>query len=163
MIYIKSFKNYDEFKQLFGVVKHGNGVVSRKNKILLACLKDRKLFHWWLGFKEWCDRTGNKYLYDYDYLRATNMDDLKTFTKSMVSCLVHNDPDNEDTLYRIYFGNDFHYVLYSTTLSLDGLKGVCTDGDSKSIRYENIERGRIFKMKAGKFITRCIEECRISR
>lgn len=58
MIYIKSFKNYDEFKQLFGVVKHGNGVVSRKNKILLACLKDRKLFHWWLGFKEWCDRTG---------------------------------------------------------------------------------------------------------
>lgn len=45
MIYIKSFKNYDEFKQLFGVVKHGNGVVSRKNKILLACLKNRKLFH----------------------------------------------------------------------------------------------------------------------
>lgn len=91
MIYIKSFKNYDEFKQLFGVVKHGNGVVSRKNKILLACLKDRKLFHWWLGFKEWCDRTGNKYLYDYDYLRATNMDDLKAFTKSMVSRLVYND------------------------------------------------------------------------
>lgn len=163
MIYIKSFKNYDEFKQLFGVVKHGNGVVSRKNKILLACLKDRKLFHWWLGFKEWCDRTGNKYLYDYDYLRATNMDDLKAFTKSMVSCLVHNDPDNEDTLYRICFGNDFRYVLYSTTLSLDGLNGICADGDSKSIRYENKERGRIFKMKAGKFITRCIEECRISR
>lgn len=164
MIYIKSFKNYDEFKQLFGVVKHGNGVVSRKNKILLACLKDRKLFHWWLGFKEWCDRTGNKYLYeDYDYLRATNMDDLKAFAKSMVSCLVHNDPDNEDTLYRICFGNDFRYVLYSTTLSLDGLNGICTDGDSKSIRYENIERGRIFKMKAGKFITRCIEECRIPR
>lgn len=164
MIYIKSFKNYDEFKQLFGVVKHGNGVVSRKNKILLACLKDRKLFHWWLGFKEWCDRTGNKYLYeDCDYLRATNMDDLKAFTKSMVSCLVHNDPDNDDTLYRIHFGNDFRYVLYSTTLSLDGLNGICTDGDSKSIRYENIERGRTFKMKAGKFITRCIEECRISR
>ena len=164
MIYIKSFKNYDEFKQLFGVVKHGNGVVSRKNKILLACLKDRKLFHWWLGFKEWCDRTGNKYLYeDCDYLRATNTDDLKAFTKSMVSCLVHNDPDNDDTLYRIHFGNDFRYVLYSTTLSLDGLNGICTDGDSKSIRYENIERGRTFKMKAGKFITRCIEECRISR
>lgn len=164
MIYIKSFKNYDEFKQLFGVVKHGNGVVSRKNKILLACLKDRKLFHWWLGFKEWCDRTGNKCLYeDHDYLRATNMDDLKAFAKHMVSCLVYNDPDNEDTLYQIYFGNDFPYALYSTTLSLDSLNGICTDGDSKSIRYENIERGRIFKMKTGKFITRCIEECRIPR
>lgn len=164
MIYIKSFKNYDEFKQLFGVVKHGNGVVSRKNKILLACLKDRKLFHWWLGFKEWCDRTGEKYLYEnHDYLRATNMDDLKAFAKHMVSCLVYNDPNNEDTLYQIYFGNDFPYALYSTTLSLDSLNGICTDGDSKSIRYENIERGRIFKMKAGKFITRCIEECRIPR
>lgn len=164
MIYIKSFKNYDEFKQLFGVVKHGNGVVSRKNKILLACLKDRKLFHWWLGFKEWCDRTDKNYLYEnHDYLRATNMDDLKTFAKHMVSSLVYNDPDNEDTLYQIYFGNDFPYALYSTTLSLDSLNGICTDGDSKSIRYENIERGRIFKMKAGKFITRCIEECRIPR
>lgn len=164
MIYIKSFKNYDEFKQLFGVVKHGNGVVSRKNKILLACLKDRKLFHWWLGFKVWCDRTRNKHLYENsDYLRATNMDDLKTFAKHMVSHLVYNDPDNEDTLYRIRFNNDFRYILYSTTLSLDSLNGICTDGDSKSIRYENIERGRIFKMKAGKFITRCIEECRIPR
>lgn len=164
MIYIKSFKNYDEFKQLFGVVKHGNGVVSRKNKILLACLKDRKLFHWWLGFKEWCDRTGNKCLYeDYDYLRATNMDDLKTFAKHMVSSLVYNDPDNEDTLYCTHFDNNFRYILCSTTLRLDSLNGICTDGDSKSIRYENIERGRIFKMKAGKFITRCIEECRIPR
>uniref|UniRef100_UPI0040292173 hypothetical protein n=1 Tax=Prevotella sp. TaxID=59823 RepID=UPI0040292173 len=164
MIYIKSFKNYDEFKQLFGVVKHGNGVVSRKNKILLACLKDRKLFHWWLGFKEWCDRTGKKYLYEnHDYLRATNMDDLKTFAKYMVSSFVYNDPDNEDTLYLLGFDDNFLYILYSTTLSLDSLNGICTDGDSKSIRYENIERGRIFKMKAGKFITRCIEECRIPR
>jgi hypothetical protein len=164
MIYIKSFKNYDEFKQLFGVVKHGNGVVSRKNKILLACLKDRKLFHWWLGFKEWCDRTGNKCLYeDYDYLRATNMDDLKAFAKHMVSCLVYNDPDNEGTLHLLCFDDNFHYVLYSTTIRLDSFNGICTDGDSKSIRYENIERGRIFKMKAGKFITRCIEECRIPR
>lgn len=164
MIYIKSFKNYDEFKQLFGVVKHGNGVVSRKNKILLACLKDRKLFHWWLGFKEWCDRKDYKCLYEaHDYLRATNMDDLKAFAKHMVGCLVYNDPDNEDTLYYTHFDKRFRYILCSTTIRLDGFNGICTDGDSKSIRYENIERGRIFKMKAGKFITRCIEECRIPR
>lgn len=159
MIYIKSFKNYDEFKQLFSVVKHGNGVVSRKNKILLACLKNRKLFHWWLGFKEQdAELTDNC-----DYLRATNMDDLKYFAKHMVSDIALHDPDSEDTLYILSFDKDFPYTLYSTTLSLDTLRGVCTDGDVKSIRYKDIERGRIFKMKAGKFITRCIEECRIPR
>ena len=31
-----NFNNYEEFKELFGLVKHGNGVKSRKNKILLA-------------------------------------------------------------------------------------------------------------------------------
>lgn len=159
MIYIKSFKNYDEFKQLFGVVKHGNGVVSRKNKILLACLKNRKLFHWWLGFKEQDDRLTD----NCDYLRATNMDDLKNFAKHMVSDIALHDPDSEDTLYILSFDKDFPYTLYSTTLSLDTLRGVCTDGDVKSIRYKNIERGRIFKMKAGKLISRCIEENRIPR
>lgn len=159
MIYIKSFKNYDEFKQLFSVVKHGNGVVSRKNKILLACLKNRKLFHWWLGFKEQDDRLTD----NCDYLRATNMDDLKYFAKHMVSDIALHDPDSEDTLYILSFDKDFPYTLYSTTLSLDTLRGVCTDGDVKSIRYKNIERGRIFKMKAGKLISRCIEENRIPR
>lgn len=159
MIYIKSFKNYDEFKQLFSVVKHGNGVVSRKNKILLACLKNRKLFHWWLGFKEQDDRLTD----NCDYLRATNMDDLKYFAKHMVSDIALHDPDSEDTLYILSFDKDFPYTLYSTTLSLDTLRGVCTDGDVKSIRYKNIERGRIFKMKAGRLISRCIEENRIPR
>ena len=35
MLYYK-FKNYEEFKDMFGIIKHGNGVCSRKNKILLA-------------------------------------------------------------------------------------------------------------------------------
>ena len=34
-----NFKNYEEFKNLFGIVKHGNNHESRKNKILLAYLK----------------------------------------------------------------------------------------------------------------------------
>ena len=36
-----NFNNYEEFKELFGLVKHGNGVKSRKNKILLSF---RRLF-----------------------------------------------------------------------------------------------------------------------
>lgn len=35
------FKNYEEFKEIFGLVEHGNGVVSRKNKILLALYKSK--------------------------------------------------------------------------------------------------------------------------
>ena len=34
-----NFNNYEEFKELFGLVKHGNGVKSRKNKILLSFIK----------------------------------------------------------------------------------------------------------------------------
>ena len=34
MLYYK-FKNYEEFQEIFGMTSHGNGVKSRKNKILL--------------------------------------------------------------------------------------------------------------------------------
>lgn len=44
MLYYK-FKNYEEFKELFGIVKHGNGNKSRKNKILLAFIKNEELLH----------------------------------------------------------------------------------------------------------------------
>ena len=40
-----NFKNYEEFNTLFGIVKHGNNCESRKNKILLAYLKDKNLLH----------------------------------------------------------------------------------------------------------------------
>ena len=164
MIYIKCFKNYEEFKQLFGVVEHGNGVKSRKNKILLACLKDRKLLHWWLSYKDRCDRTHQSHLYENcDYLRATSMDDLKHFAMVMMSRFVFIDVCGMDVpYYRISF-NDLPYTFYSSSMRLDSFKGICVDGDTKAVRYENVEREKTFKMKAGKFITRCIEECRITR
>ena len=43
MLYIKSFKNYEEFKEIFGVRKF-EGRKARNNKILLSLLKDRNLF-----------------------------------------------------------------------------------------------------------------------
>ena len=164
MIYIKSSKNYEEFKVLFGVVEHGNGVKSRKNKILLACLKDRKLLHWWLSFKDSCDRTAREYLYEnWDYLRATSMDDLKHFAMKMMNRFVYNDVCGMNVPYYCIEFNDLPYKFYSSSMRLDGFNGLCADGDSKAVRYENVEREKVFKMKAGKFITRCIEECRITR
>ena len=164
MIYIKSFKNYEEFKVLFGVVEHGNGVKSRKNKILLACLKDRKLLHWWLSFKDSCDRTHREYLYEnWDYLRATSMDDLKHFAMKMMNHFVYNDVCGMDVPYYCIEFNDLPYKFYSSSMRLDSFNGICADGDTKAVRYENVEREKVFKMNAGKFITRCIEECRITR
>ena len=40
-----NFKNYDEFQDLFGIITHENQKQSRKNRILLAYLKDKNLLH----------------------------------------------------------------------------------------------------------------------
>jgi hypothetical protein len=39
-----NFKDYAGFKERFGIVEHGNGEKSRKNKILLAYIKQPSLF-----------------------------------------------------------------------------------------------------------------------
>ena len=158
MIYIQSFKNYDEFQKLFSVVEHGNGVKSRKNKILLGCLKDRRFIHWWLQFRdEYAKRTveEDKSL---DILQCTNMMQLKSFVKEIIHRYASLDT---------YWNRaDFHehksilagsWIMYSSRMQAyqDGL---CADGDTKSVRYVNLDTDRIYKMKAGKFITKCIEE-----
>lgn len=166
MIYIKSFKNYEEFQTIFGMTKHGNGTESRKNKILLACLKDRKLLHWWLGFRKLVSAHGSiglqKELEDADYLKAANMDKLKNFAKFLLgdASYVHPIWNNAcNSGYRLNFGDEFPYEMYSPTLRLDKFHGLCTDGDAKAIRYVNTERDdKAFKMKAGKFISKCIED-----
>lgn len=139
MIYIKSFNNYDEFKNIFGMHEHGNGAKSRKNKILLACLKDRTFFHYCVEFGK-----DNK---DYSNpLSYTTMDELKSFAKSRLK---------DQTGYRFFLDG---WSLSSIDYKLDNLGGLCEDGDSRAIRYVNIERDRVFKMKAGKFLTHIIEE-----
>ena len=44
MLYYK-FKNYDEFKNIFGTQKDENGNSGRRNKILLGHLKNKELLH----------------------------------------------------------------------------------------------------------------------
>ena len=39
------FQNYEAFNQSFGMVRHSNGVCSRKNKVLLAYIKDKGRLH----------------------------------------------------------------------------------------------------------------------
>jgi hypothetical protein len=91
------------------------------------------------------------------------MDDLKYFAKKMMNRIVYNDVCGMASPYYCIDFGDLSFTFYSSSMRLDGFKGICADGDSKAVRYENVEREKVFKMKAGKFITRCIEECRITR
>lgn len=154
MLYIKSFKNYDEFKNIFAVVEHGNGVKSRKNKVLLAWIKDRKFFKAWLNLCNKVHSNSKAYLEKYSYLDAHNVVEMKRALRfALNSGVFFNDP-----LTRDYYFNEFDngWSMYHTTLCIDNY-GLCEDGDTKAIRYINKTNGRVFKMKAGKFITSCIE------
>lgn len=158
MIYIKSFKNYEEFKEIFAVVEHGNGVKSRKNKILLAALKDRNLRKWWIRFVESYSLAKYSIFPHIDLFHAKDMDELKQFTDFCMKEVFHMYQTKEDIR-----GIDAHLIIlanafscYSTDITVDGLCGLCEDGDAKSIRYKNAE-GKVYKMKAGKFLRRCID------
>lgn len=103
MIYIKSFKNYDEFKNIFAVVEHGNGVKSRKNKILLAWLKDRKFLKAWLTLREEVGNFDREIMNNLSYLNAHNVDEMKKSLKWLLEKGVYlYDLDAPDLYY-----NDF--------------------------------------------------------
>lgn len=162
MLYIKSFKNYDEFKNIFAVVEHGNGVKSRKNKILLSWLKDRKFLKAWLALREKLLKYDKEVMDKISYLNARNVDDMKKSLKWVLERGNYlNDPIAHDCYYNVFSSIDWR--MFHTTLHLDDNNGLCDDGDTKSIRYYNEENGSVFKMKAGKFITSCIESLSFSR
>ena len=54
-----------------------------------------------------------------------------------------------DTRHRFYI---LDQLYRSNKFRLDNLDGLCEDGDPNSIRYVNVESGKVYKMRAGKFI-----------
>ena len=136
-----TFKNYEEFKELFGIVKHGNGNESRKNRILLSFLKDRRLLHE-------AAVSG-----DYTLLHISDMATLKNL---VTQGIIRSGDANRSLPYVIdLMGKRYYSSIYST----DDNKGLCEDGDTKAVRYISMENGeRVFKMKAGKFYRHLILE-----
>lgn len=112
MIYIKSFSNYEGFKKVFGFIEHGNGAKSRKNKILLGMLKDRKFIHLCLG-----DEEGAK------ILSITSMAELKNYLREYVSI-------NTSGPYYLSFNFPSVSGVYSNIYRFDGLQGICQDMDT---------------------------------
>ena len=133
MLYYK-LKNYEEFKELFGIVKHGNGNKSRKNKILLSFIKNKEQLH---------DAVVSG---DYTLLHIS---DITTMKNTVIEKIIRSGGEDEALSYCV---NLIGKTYYSSTYGTDENKGLCEDGDMKAVRYINYENGeRIFKMKAGKF------------
>ena len=153
MIYFKSFKNYDDFKEVFGFRECGNGNMSRKNKILLGCLKDKNFFKFCLSHKEFNS-----------ILSVKNMADFKRILFCDVAHSSITEYYKTDGYCKWKFtldGND--HIFYVKNMEMDSNGGICDDGDTGAIRYYNIEADRIYKMKAGKFFNKILDGCELGR
>ena len=127
-----NFKDYEGFKELFGIVRHDNGTKSRRNKILLSFIKQRKLIA-----AKMRDRRN-------DLLNLTSLDSVK----QLIWDNLHLQSGSE--LYLM------GHIIYSNEFHTDKLNGLCFDGDYRSIRYVRNDNERVFKMRAGKLIRKIL-------
>ena len=134
------FQNYEAFNRSFGMVRHGNGVCSRKNKVLLAYIKDKGRLH--EAARSNC----------YDSLRLTDMAGLEAAVENEILKSGSEDGNLPYTLRLM--GRIYHSALYET----DENEGLCEDGDLKAVRYRNRKSGKVFKMKAGKLFRSLVLE-----
>lgn len=140
-----NFYGYEEFKARFGLEKRDNGTVARKNRILLGHLKNPALLRY-------C-REHN----DYTLLHIYNMADLQ---KKVFEAIIKSGENDGKLPYRVeLIGRTYYSSRYQT----DESKGVCEDLDKGSVRYINVERNRVFKMRAGKFMRGLILETEIGK
>lgn len=135
-----NFNGLEGFKERFGIIEHGNGEKSRKNKILLAYIKQPSLF--WEA-----SRTG-----DYSLINIASMSELK---QTILERVQQSGCNDENLPHKVQLIN---YTFYSSKYETDEFNGVCQDGDVKCCRYKNCNNGRAYKMKAGKFLQALILE-----
>lgn len=126
-----NFQNADEFKSIFGTHE------VRKNKILLAFLKNKQLLHQ-------ATTTGN-----YTLIRISSLAELK---KELLERIQES---GKTFPYRINLAN---YHFGSSVYATDEKSGFCEDGDYRCVRYYNHSNNGTYKMKAGKFLRAIIME-----
>lgn len=131
------FKDYEGFKELFGIQHHGNGAKSRRNKILLSYIKDPK----WIKMSH--DENPSRVRRAKMHANLKNMTDLFWALVNRAN----NECMDGSELIRLL---DFR--LWSNQYHLDDYAGLCEDGDVNSIRYVRNDNGRVFKKKCGRFL-----------
>ena len=140
-----NFYGYEGFKACFGLEKRDNGTVVRKNRILLGHLKNPALL-------KYC-REHN----DYALLRICDMADLQ---KKTVEAILSSGKNDEKLPHKVELIGE---TYYSSKYKTDEFRGLCEDLDKHSIRYINVERNRVFKMRVGKFMRELILETEIGK
>lgn len=141
-----NFKNYEEFKELFGVRVCADGNKSRSNKILLGCLKDKILFH------DFVHGSGISNVFAEKIFSAKSNEDALGILVLAIST-----PDflKDQATYR-YIWNIAGYEFFHGNYKCDENNGLCIDKTDNNrtgyVRYVNVARGNAFKMKAGKFM-----------
>ena len=142
---IQSFKNAQEFQELFGIQEHNNGVKNRRNKILLALLKSKTVWAYCRERDDW------------SLLAIKSMPEMKTTLTKMIADA------------GVYQGLDYTVVLngstfHSSTYETDAYNGVPEDGSIAFVRYINHDNNDgIFKMRAGRFYSKLIDETNIGQ
>lgn len=142
-----NFKNYEGFKELFGMTTHGNGVVSRKNKILLALYKSRT----WLRVHI---NSGGLYYNDNgrwkeDFLRCKSLGALRN---AIWGSLSETDGVSSGDIYML---GDRMVACPFNNIRPDS-QGWPEDETVGFVRYRNAE-GRAFKIKAGRFMRHLLD------
>lgn len=134
MNYTKKYiENFAEFQEKFG--KLNDGTERRKNKIFLEAMKSAY-------------RSKNMHIFS-AVVSSVNNDELISYVEAQIkiSSLSKN-VSKFSLLGKSYFSNNYF---------LDGTNGICEDLDVTAIRYKN-SAGRVYKMKAGKFIRQILLE-----
>ena len=141
---IQSFKNAQEFQELFGIQEHGE-VKSRRNKILLALLKSKSVWAYCREHEDW------------SLLAIKSMAELKAkLTKMISDSGVHQGLENALDLNGVIYHSD----IYET----DSYRGIPEDGSIGFVRYINHSNNSgVFKMRAGRFYSKLIDETNIGQ
>ncbi len=129
-----NFDGYEGFKEIFGLQEHGNGVVSRKNRILLSFYKRPGLINW---------------LNSLNIPIPRSMGELKSTCMSLIQC------DEADCTMRLkegfYFSPDYYTDEYNGIVQLDH------DDPDIRIRYCRRDNDKVYSMKAGKMFSHLIK------
>lgn len=142
---IFNISGYEDFQYLFGLETHGNGVKSRRNKILLQHIKNPALIRYCRARNDW------------SLLHIRSMAELKQLVLDAIRESGKKDPQFS---YKVsLIGN----TVWSSQYRTDNMQGLCEDFDKKSVRYVNTKTEHVYKMKAGKFFTAIIKETEIGQ
>lgn len=144
MLYYQ-FRNYNEFKEIFAVEKRNNGAEVRKNKILLSHLKNADLL---------------KYCRERNDFSLLNIKDMAQLQQVVTDAVCTSGKQNDSLPHRVEL---IGCIYWSAQYRTDEAKGICEDGDHGSIRYVNMERNRVFKMKSAKFLRAVMLETTIGQ